>query len=76
MAQDAHEQEVPCAVYTLNLKVLPERRRVANEWGVSIREYSVFHELLTDALHAAGLPGPAKELAALHDDAPRGSTGR
>ena len=54
----------------------PERRRAAAKLGVPLREYSVFHELLTDVLHSAGLPGPAKELAKMSDDGTgRGSHG-
>ena len=34
-------------------------------YKVPVREYRVFHELLADLLHAAGLPGPVRELAAM-----------
>ena len=36
--------------------------------NVPIKEYRVFHELLTDLLTAAGLPRPARELADMRDD--------
>ena len=50
----------------------PEIRKEALGSAIEIREYSVFHELLTDLLHSAGLPGPARELADMRDDgAPR-----
>jgi hypothetical protein len=68
MAKDALEQEVPCAIYTLNLKVPPERHRRASSLGVSIREHSVFHELLVEMLDAAKLAPPKRELAAMADD--------
>ena len=68
MAKDALEQEVPCAIYTLNLKVPPERHRRASALGVSIREHSVFHELLVEMLDAAKLAPPKRELAAMADD--------
>jgi hypothetical protein len=68
MAKDALEQEVPCAIYTLNLKVPPERHRRASSLGVIIREHSVFHELLVEMLDAAKLAPPKRELAAMADD--------
>ena len=71
MAQDALEQKVPCAIYTLNLRVPRAQRRRAAALGVRIQEYTVFHDLLQDMLEAAGLPGPARELAAMHDDGTR-----
>ena len=70
MAQDALEQQVPCDIYALNLRVPAERHRRAARFGVRIREYQVFHELLADMLHAAGLPGPMRELAAMREIAP------
>ena len=68
IAQDALKQRVPCAVYALSLKMSPERHRAAQRMNVRIKEYDVFHELLTDLLHSAGLPGPARELADMADD--------
>lgn len=65
LAKDALKQRVPCAIYTLNLKVSAERHRRAAQIGVSIREHTVFHELLMEMLEAAGLPAPAQELAAM-----------
>ena len=70
--RDILKQKVPCALYALNLRVRPEIRKEALGSAIEIREYSVFHELLTDLLHSAGLPGPARELADMRDDgAPR-----
>ena len=68
MAQDAIRQKVPAAVYALGLNMKKERYQAAKKFGVPIREYSVFHNLLTDLLLAAGLPGPARELAGMADD--------
>ena len=65
MAQDALRQQVPCDIYALNLRVPAERHKRAAQFGLRIREYDVFHELLSDVLHEAGLPGPARELAAM-----------
>ena len=62
LASDAIGQGVPCAVYALDVRIGRERRRRARALGVPIREYGVFHELLADVLHSAGLPGPAREL--------------
>ena len=76
LVKDAMEQKVPCALYTLSLRVTPETKRAAQKMGVPIKEYAVFHELLTDLLHSAGLPGPAKELANMRDDGARSSPGR
>ena len=52
-------------MYTLNLRIDGGLRARAAALGVPIREYDVIHELLTDLLHQAGLPGPARELAAM-----------
>ena len=52
-------------MYTLNLRLDGGLRARAAALGVPIREYEVIHELLTDLLHQAGLPGPARELAAM-----------
>lgn len=73
MAQDALQQGVPCAVYSLSVRISAERRRRAAEYGVPIREYRVFHSLLHDLLRSAGLPGPARELAGMRDDGATGS---
>ena len=70
MAQDALEQQVPCDIYALNLRVPAERHRRAAQFGVRIREYQVFHELLSEMLAAAGLSGPIRELAAMRELAP------
>ena len=66
--KEIHKQRVPCSLYTLNLRVKPEIAKEAKKLGVKIREYTVFHELLTDVLNSAGLEGPAKELAKMADD--------
>jgi hypothetical protein len=68
MAQDARRQGVPCAIYTLSLKVSSDRRRSAARLGVDVKEFEVFHELLTEVLHSAGLPKPVRELARMADD--------
>ena len=68
MAQDAIQQKVPCTVYSLSLRMDAERHRAAEKMNVPIKEYDIFHELLTDLLHSAGLPGPVRELARMADD--------
>lgn len=68
MAQDALRQKVPCSIYTLNLKVPPERHRRARHYNVAIREHKVVHELLVEMLDAAELAPPKRELAAMGED--------
>ena len=67
MVKDALSQKVPCAIYALSLHVPQQTHRAARQMGVEIKEYSVFHDLLTDLLHSAGLQGPARELADMRD---------
>ena len=57
-----------CAIYTLNLKTPVERRKRALQMGVTIREHTVFHELLVEMLESAGLPAPVRELAQMQHD--------
>ena len=71
LAKEALAQAVPCAIYTLNVRVPTERRQRARALGVSIREHDVFDELLGEMLDAAQIAPPKRELAAMADDGSR-----
>lgn len=71
IVKDVLRQRVPCKLYTLSVRTPAEVRKEARKLGVEIKEYAVFHELLTDLLHSAGLPGPARELASMKNDGTR-----
>lgn len=64
---------LPSAVYAFNLRVPHAVRAEAKQANVPLREYQLLHELLTDLLERAGLPGPALELARMSADAPDSS---
>lgn len=59
----------------LNLTTSKTIRNRAAKQGTPIRDYDVFHDLLTDVLQAAGLQGPVRELADMrYDGAPKTDT--
>ena len=65
MLHAARSDGVDGSLYLLNLRSNARIQALARDLRVPVREYRVFHELLTDVLHAAGLPGPVRELAAM-----------
>ena len=44
------------------------QKKKAKAVGTEVREYELFHDLLTDVLSEAGLEAPVKELADMRDD--------
>jgi len=75
LAHNAHSQGVPCDVYLLNVTASKPHRELAQKQGTTIREYAIFHDLLSDLLRAAGLEEPVRELADMGDDgAPKDGT--
>ena len=59
---------MPCDVYLLNVRASKAQKARASKLRTTVREYDVFHDLLTDVLNAAGLEGPVRELADMRDD--------
>ena len=73
VAESAIDNGYHAAIYMLNVRPNARLKARAEEARVPLRRYAVFHELLTDLLQEAGLPGPLGELDRMASDRERPS---